>query len=79
MKKSTAYKIKDLVISVVTTVVKVAIAAYIIIHAFEYAKTAYDFGFRVFTEEPMTGDPGVNYTVTLTEETKPKQVAEALE
>ena len=79
MKKSTAYKIKDLVISVVTTVVKVAIAAYIIIHAFEFAKTTYDFGFRVFTEEPMTGDPGVNYTVTLTEETKPKQVAEALE
>ena len=41
MKKSTAYKIKDLVISVATTVVKVAIAAYIIIHAFEFAKTAY--------------------------------------
>ena len=79
MKKATVHNIKNLVISIATTAAKVAVAAFIIVHAFDIAKTAYEFGFRVFTEEPMTGDPGVNYTVTLTEETEPKQVAEALE
>jgi len=72
-------KAKNLIISIATTVVKVAVAAFIITKALEMATTAYEFGFRVFTEAPMTGEPGINYTVTLTEETKPKQVAEALE
>ncbi|MGN0412075.1 MAG: endolytic transglycosylase MltG [Lachnospiraceae bacterium] len=70
---------KQLTITLGTIVVKVVVAYFIIINVAKYAATAYDFGFRIFTEEPMTGQPGITYNVTITEETTPKQVANALE
>ena len=70
---------KQLTITLGTIIVKVVVAYFIIINVAKYAATAYDFGFRIFTEEPMTGQPGITYNVTITEETTPKQVANALE
>lgn len=71
--------VKQLVISIMTAAVKIAVAVFIINFVIKAATAAYDFGYRVFTEEPVSSPPGVSYTITLTEETTPKQVAETLE
>lgn len=70
---------KQLGISAVTVIVKVVVAVLIVQYVIKTAVAAYDFGFRIFTEEPVSEAPGITYTVSLTEETTPKQVAEALE
>lgn len=70
---------KQLVVSAATAVVKIIVAYFVIKYVIQAATTAYDFGYRIFTEEPVSNPPGITYTVTLTEETTPKQVAEALE
>lgn len=70
---------KQFIISAATAVVKIAVLALIIWKVIQFATTAYDFGFRIFTEEPVSEAPGITYTVTLTEETTAKQVSEALE
>ncbi len=71
--------VKQLVISIMTAAVKIAVAVFIINFVIKTATAAYDFGYRVFTEEPVSSPPGVSYTITLTEETTPKQVAETLQ
>ncbi len=70
---------KQLGVSAATAIVKIIVAYFIIRYVIEAATTAYDFGNRIFTEEPVSEPPGITYTVSLTEETTPKQVAEALE
>lgn len=72
-------KIKDLVFSFAGTIVRVAIliiAAYVIVGA---GKKAYDFGFRIFTEEPMAQPPGREVTVTVTGDDSESDVATMLE
>lgn len=72
-------KIKDLVFSFAGTIVRVAIliiAAYVIVGA---GKKAYDFGFRIFTEEPMAQPPGREVSVTVTGDDSESDVATMLE
>lgn len=71
--------IKQLIISLLTLAVKVAVAYWIITHATVWAATAYEFGYRVFTEEAMTDEPGIDRSITITQETTPKQLASNLE
>jgi len=71
--------LKQLGVSVATTIVKVAVLIFVVQFVVKTASQAYEFGYRIFTEEPVSAAPGINYTVSLTEETTPKQVAEALE
>lgn len=70
---------KQFIVSVATATVKIIVFVLIVKYVVGIATTAYDFGYRVFTEEPVSAEPGITYTVELSEETTPKQVAEALE
>lgn len=70
---------KQLVISTVTAIVKVVVLIIVIMAVYSWATKAYDFGYRVFTQEAVAEKPGISYSVTLTESTTPKQVAKALE
>lgn len=72
-------KIKDLVFSFAGTIVRVAvliIAIYVIIGA---GKKAYDFGYRIFTEEPMAQPPGREVSVTVTDSDTDSTIATMLE
>ena len=70
---------KQFIVSVATAAVKIIVLVLIVKYVIEIATTAYDFGYRIFTEEPVSAEPGIIYTVELSEETTPQQVAEALE
>lgn len=70
---------KQFVISVGTAAVKIVLFVLIARYVIGMAVEAYDFGYRIFTEEPVSAEPGITYTVALSEETTPQQVSEALE
>lgn len=75
----TASKIGSLTGSVVSFVVKVALV--ILIITFLYNKTieAYNFAYRVFTEEPVAVAPGRDVTVSITEGKGYWDIAKTLE
>lgn len=70
---------KQFIVSVATAAVKIIVFVLIVKYVIGIVTMAYDFGYRVFAEEPVSAEPGIAYTVELSEETTPKQVAEALE
>lgn len=70
---------KQFIISFVTITIKVIVFVLIARYVMGAASQAYNFGYRIFSEEPVDGEPGITYTVKLSEETTPKQVAQALE
>lgn len=70
---------KQFIVSVITAAVKIAVLIVIVRYVIGVSTMAYDFAYRIFTEEPVSAEPGVTYTVELSEETTPKQVAQALE
>ncbi len=70
---------KQFIVSITTAIVKIIVFVLIVKYVIGIATTAYDFGYRVFAEEPVSAEPGITYTVELSEETTPRQVAEALE
>ena len=70
---------KQFIVSVATAAVKIVVFVLIVKYVIGIAVMAYDFGYRVFAEELVSAEPGITYTVELSEETTPQQVAEALE
>jgi len=70
---------KQLVVSTITTIVKVVALVIIVMFVYKWAIRAYDFGYRVFTEQPVSKSPGITYSVAVAENTTPKQVAQALQ
>lgn len=70
---------KQFIVSVSTAAVKIIVLVLLVRFVTKTASEAYNFGYRIFSEEPVSGEPGITYTVELSEETTPKQVAQALE
>lgn len=72
-------KIKDIVLSIAGAVIRVAILILAIYVVIEAGKKAYDFGFRIFTEEPMSESPGREVTVNVTDGDSESDIATMLE
>ncbi len=54
-----------LITTVLDTLVKLAIIAFIIFVTLRFAQQAYDFGYRLFSETPPSDPPGVEIEVTI--------------
>ncbi len=70
---------RQIISSTVWTLLKLCILVFILTYIFHYASDAYNFGYRVFTEEPMTGPPGIVYSVSISEGKSVKEIGKALE
>ncbi len=72
-------KLTQILATILSAIVKIAIAIWIV--NFIYTKTlaAYDFGYRVFTEAPISPAPGRDVTVSYTEGKSFKDLAKNLE
>lgn len=64
--------------AVVGTVIKVVVTAVFLMFVYRYAVEAYDYGYRIFGEEPMDAEPGRDVTVTIGEHDSTQDVAEML-
>lgn len=70
--------VKYLIVTVVETIVKVVIIAAVIVFVMRGATKAYDFGYRVFADTPVSVSGGRTITVGVAEDASIKDVAEML-
>lgn len=70
---------KALIGTVIETIIKVLVIAAAIIIVFKGATRAYDFGYRVFADEPMSPNNGRTITVGIAQDADIKDIARMLE
>ncbi len=70
--------VKYLIVTVVETIVKVVIIAAVIVFVMRGAAIAYDFGYRVFADTPVSVSGGRTITVGVAEDASIKDIAEML-
>ena len=72
-------KLTQILSTILSAIIKIAVAIWIV--NFIYTKTlaAYDFGYRVFTEAPISPAPGRDVTISYTEGKSFKDLAKTLE
>lgn len=74
----TAKQITEIISSIISTVVKILVVIWLVNFIYSKAVAAYDFGFRVFTEEAVSPAPGRDITFAITEGKTDKAIAESL-
>ncbi|MDE6661921.1 MAG: endolytic transglycosylase MltG [Lachnospiraceae bacterium] len=71
--------VKQFVMSLIETVIKIVAAVFIIMFVYDTAVKAYDYGYRVFAEEPMTIGEGRIISIYVKEEDSVKDIGNTLE
>ena len=59
-------KITDVIVAVCSTIIKIALAVILVVVIYRGAVKAYDYGYRVFAEEPVSSGEGYTITVNIT-------------
>lgn len=71
--------VKQMVASITETIIKVVAAVFIVMFVYDTAVKAYDYGYRVFAEEPVTIGEGRTISIYVSEEDSVKDIGEDLE
>ncbi|MBR4084634.1 MAG: endolytic transglycosylase MltG [Lachnospiraceae bacterium] len=71
-------KTRDIVISICETILKVAIIAVIVMFIYRGALLAYDYGYRIFEEAPMSEGEGREVVITISEGMSAQEMGELL-
>lgn len=71
--------VKYLIGTVIETIVKVVVIAAVIVLVMRGATKAYDFGYRVFADTPVSVSGGRTITIGIAEDASIKDIAEMLE
>lgn len=73
-------KISHIIGGVLDTVVKVVLIAVIVVYAYKYALEAYNFGYRVFAEEPVSNSGSAKViSIYIPENATAMEIGEVLE
>ncbi len=70
---------KEIVASVFGMAFKIVVAVLIVMFTYKYALLAYDYGYRIFGETPLTSGEGRTVMVTIEEDDDVKKIGEILE
>lgn len=70
---------KQMAGTVIETVLKVLVSIVIVLFVYDAAVSAYDYGYRIFAEEPVAIAPGRDISVTITDGKNAKEIGEILE
>lgn len=73
-----AAQIREILSTILSTIVKIVVILWLANFIYTKALDAYNFGFRVFTEEAVSPAPGRDVTVAITEGKTDKAIAEML-
>lgn len=71
--------IRAVVSSFVSTIVRIAVLAVCVLVISKVGKYAYDFGYRIFTEEPMSSAPGRDVAITVVQGDSLMEICKMLE
>ena len=69
---------KKIVFSIFKTCIGLALVMLIVMCLIRFSQKAYDFGFRIFSDEAMTPPPGYSTTVTIVEGKSVLEIGETL-
>lgn len=72
-------QVNKMVIKTTTIVLKVVLAVVVVMFVYKGAMLAYDYGYRVFAEEPVDVSPGWDMDVVIEEGMGPKEIGVLLE
>ena len=72
-------KTRRVVLSIFKTCIALAIAMVVIMMLLRFSTTAYDFGFRIFSESPMSDPPGYTMSVAIVEGKSTMEIGKILE
>lgn len=70
---------KNVVLAILGTIAKVAVALLVVMFIYKAAVKAYDFGYAIFEDKPMSAEPGREVTVSITDGKGAKEIGEILE
>lgn len=70
---------KKIVISVIKNIFTFCLIALICVFVYKVMLQAYDFGYRIFAEEPMSPAPGLTLSVAIVEGKSVMEIGEILE
>ena len=71
--------VKSIIGSILEIIIKVVALGYIVMYIFKAATAAYDYGYRVFTEEPVSLGEGRTISVSVEEPVSVRDVSKMLE
>lgn len=71
-------KVRDIVLTVCETILKIAIVVIIAMFIYRGALLAYDYGYRIFEEPPMSEGEGREVVITIPEGMSAKEMGELL-
>lgn len=72
-------KIDKMVLRTITIALKIVFAVLVVMFVYKGAMLAYDYGYRVFAEEPVDSEPGRDIEVTIEESMGAKEIGKLLE
>ena len=70
---------REIVGSVFGITVKIIVAVVVVMFVYKYAFVAYDYGYRIFGEKPITSGEGRDITVVVSNGDGAKEIGEVLE
>lgn len=70
---------KEIVMSVFSVAIKIVVGIIVVMFVYKYAAMAYDYGYRIFGEEPMTTGEGRTVSVTIGSDMSAKEIGQVLE
>lgn len=71
--------VKEIIGSIFSVAVKVVLAIIVVLFVYKYAIIAYNYGYRVFTEPPVSMGEGRSITVSIGEDNTTLEIGEMLE
>lgn len=71
--------IKQLIGSAIETIIKIVIAVFLVMFVYDTVIKAYDYGYRVFAEEPMTTGDGRTISISVGEGDSVRDIGNNLE
>lgn len=77
-KKSAKLNGRALAVSIASTAIRVALVLVIIVVIYKLTGKAYEFGYRIFAEEPMTEGSGITVTVSYMEDDSVQELGQKL-
>lgn len=70
---------KQMAGTILGTIIKIAVAVLIIFYVYKASTIAYDYGYRIFAEGPVSEEPGFDVTIAITSDKDVRDIGELLE
>ena len=71
-------KVTDVIVAVCGTIIKIAFAVVVVVILYRGAAKAYDYGYRIFEEAPVSSGEGYTITVNISEDMSAKEMGQML-